>query len=468
MVFVCADDSPKLTFVDDANTTTSCNRKNKPRLVQKCGELNINANKVPMHHRRLLSDIFNTILDIKWRWHVAIFLLSFAISWFFFAAIWYLIAYIHNDIDYKLPDGSFNNSNDKVRCVSGVHDFTSALLYSIETQHTIGYGHRHITEECPFAIVFLMIQSCVGMFVQGLVAGVVFAKLSRPNKRKRTIIFSNNAVITERDGKLCFLFKIGNIRISQLSDARIRLIMIKSRLTKEGEYIPFQSYECQVGQDWSGRDTIFFPYPKIVEHVIDENSPFFEVLMSNNESDDYEIVVILEGNIETTGASCHIRTSYIPEEILWGYRFIPSYPYVGNLGYSFDFSKFNLVEPVNANLFHLNRNNNFSKIFSKKSKLLTIPIFSFLKSPVPAAPTLKLPSKKSIETIFNSFSLPKAKTNDCMMDEITPMKNGRFTIIPVADDDDDNDGKRRQKTNESTVSTIVHFDEGYLTCKQSY
>jgi hypothetical protein len=27
---------------------------------------------------------------------------------------------------------------DKIRCVSGVHDFTSALLYSIETQHTIG------------------------------------------------------------------------------------------------------------------------------------------------------------------------------------------------------------------------------------------------------------------------------------------------------------------------------------------
>jgi hypothetical protein len=52
------------------------------------------------------------------------------------------------------------------------------------------------------------------MFVQGLVAGVVFAKLSRPNKRKRTIIFSNNAVVTERDGKLCFLIKIGNIRIS--------------------------------------------------------------------------------------------------------------------------------------------------------------------------------------------------------------------------------------------------------------
>jgi hypothetical protein len=60
----------------------------RPRLVKKCGELNISMEQVPKHKRRLLSDIFNTILDIKWRWHIVIFLLSFLISWFLFATIW--------------------------------------------------------------------------------------------------------------------------------------------------------------------------------------------------------------------------------------------------------------------------------------------------------------------------------------------------------------------------------------------
>lgn len=64
----------------------------------------------------------------------------------------------------------------KQPCVHGIHDFTSALLYSVETQHTIGYGLRHITEECPHAILFLMLQSCFGIFVQGLVAGVMKIK----------------------------------------------------------------------------------------------------------------------------------------------------------------------------------------------------------------------------------------------------------------------------------------------------
>lgn len=162
-------------------------------------------------------------------------------------------------------------------CVHGIHDFTSALLYSVETQHTIGYGMRHITEECPCAILFLMIQSCFGIFVQALVAGVVFAKISRPNQRKQTIIFSHNAVVSERDGQLVFMFKIGNVRNSQLSDAKVRMLMIKPRVTRDGELIPFQTYDMKVGYDWSSNETVFFPWPKTVEHVIDSSSPLYEI-----------------------------------------------------------------------------------------------------------------------------------------------------------------------------------------------
>lgn len=379
----------------------------RPRLVKKNGELNIHTENVHKRRRRLWSDCFNTILDIKWRWHFGIFLFSFVISWFLFANIWYLIALLHGDIRYnleingngtnQLKNGSFAIETEKrTPCVHGVHDFTSALLYSVETQHTIGYGLRYITEECSFAIIFLMIQSCFGIFVQGMVAGVVFAKISRPNKRKRTIIFSHNACVSERDGKLCFMFKLANIRISQLSDARIKMHMIKSRRTAEGEFIPFQSYDMKVGHNWSGNDSIFFPWPKTVEHVIDEDSPLYEMckqassqpgsqemrhykrshrfnsntttttdstLLSGNassdssksiKSEDYEIVVILEGNIETTGASCHIRTSYLPQEILFGYRFTPIYPKFTDFEYLFDYAKFDHVEPIQYELLSLN------------------------------------------------------------------------------------------------------------------
>lgn len=77
---------------------------------------------------------------------------------------------------------------------------------------------------------------------------------------------------------------------------------------------------------------------------------------------DYEIVVMLEGNIETTGASCHIRTSYLPQEILFGYRFKPIFPKINKFEYMFDFSKFDNVELVQPHLVHLNVASHVNKI----------------------------------------------------------------------------------------------------------
>ena len=47
-------------------------------------------------------------------------------------------------------------------CVYGVNSFTAAFLFSIETQVTIGYGTRAITDKCPEAILLLLIQSLLG------------------------------------------------------------------------------------------------------------------------------------------------------------------------------------------------------------------------------------------------------------------------------------------------------------------
>jgi hypothetical protein len=67
------------------------NHEIRPRLVKKCGELNIDMESVPKRKRRLLSDFFNTVLDVRWRWHIIIFMLTFLISWILFATVWYLI-----------------------------------------------------------------------------------------------------------------------------------------------------------------------------------------------------------------------------------------------------------------------------------------------------------------------------------------------------------------------------------------
>jgi potassium inwardly-rectifying channel subfamily J len=62
--------------------------------------------------------------------------MAFIGSWFAFAIIWYIIIYYHGDLEEDhLPDKQEANGWN-------MQNFASVFLFSIETQHTIGYGGR--------------------------------------------------------------------------------------------------------------------------------------------------------------------------------------------------------------------------------------------------------------------------------------------------------------------------------------
>ena len=50
-------------------------------------------------------------------------------------------------------------------CVNNVNGFISAFLFSIETETTIGYGHRVITDQCPVGTILLLLQAILGSMV---------------------------------------------------------------------------------------------------------------------------------------------------------------------------------------------------------------------------------------------------------------------------------------------------------------
>ena len=76
--------------------------------------------------------------------------------------------------------------------------------------------------------------------------GVVFSKLTRPKMRAQTLLFSRNAVICQRDGQLCLLFRVGDMRKSHIIGASIRAQMIQMRVTAEGEQMPYYQHELKV------------------------------------------------------------------------------------------------------------------------------------------------------------------------------------------------------------------------------
>jgi len=103
------------------------------RIVHKDGTYNIARQNVTERRRRYLVDIFTTLVDMRWRYNVVLFGAAFIVSWTAFAVVWFGIAQSHGDCHHRDDD-------DWKPCVSNVYDFSTALLFSIETQTTIGYG----------------------------------------------------------------------------------------------------------------------------------------------------------------------------------------------------------------------------------------------------------------------------------------------------------------------------------------
>uniref|UniRef100_A0A8B9ZK01 G protein-activated inward rectifier potassium channel 3 n=1 Tax=Anas platyrhynchos TaxID=8839 RepID=A0A8B9ZK01_ANAPL len=300
--------------------TRRCKLMEDERPLGKC---QVNLGNI-QEKKRFLSDIFTTIVDLKYRWFLFVFMMCYIVTWVAFGTIYFFDAWLRGDIDH-IGDPEWK------ACIENVDNFISALLFSVESQRTIGYGSRIVT-------------SIIGSMIDALMVGCMFVKISRPKKRAQTLIFSKNCVISHRDEKLCLMFRIGDLRESHMVDAKIRAKLIKSRQTKEGEFIPLEQSELNLGYD-TGEDRLFLVEPQIICHVINQRSPFWDMSAESLRREQFEIIIILEGIVEATGMTCQARTSYTEDEILWGYRFEPCM-WLEKGAFRVDYSRFELTFEV--------------------------------------------------------------------------------------------------------------------------
>ncbi|XP_062246265.1 ATP-sensitive inward rectifier potassium channel 11 [Platichthys flesus] len=301
----------------------------KARFVAKNGTCNVAHTNI-REQGRFLQDVFTTLVDLKWLHTLVIFTMSFLCSWLLFGMIWWLVAFAHGDLDQR--------GNDFVPCVTGIHSFSSAFLFSIEVQVTIGFGARMITEECVSAIIILIVQNIVGLVINAIMLGCIFMKTAQANRRAETLIFSKHAVISVRNNKLCFMVRIGDLRKSMIISASVRMQVVRKTTTEEGEVVPLDQIDIHMDNP-VGTNGIFLVSPLIICHVIDKDSPLYDMCASDLQHEDLEVVVVLEGVVETTGITTQARTSYVADEILWGQRFVPTVAAEDGM-YAVDYSKF--------------------------------------------------------------------------------------------------------------------------------
>lgn len=90
-----------------------------------------------------------------------IFAITLVISWISFASL------------------SYATITEESKCIINVNNFNEALLFSIETGVTIGYGTRVLTRDCPAWFFALWIGYIIQIKIfECMMCGLIFLKFS--------------------------------------------------------------------------------------------------------------------------------------------------------------------------------------------------------------------------------------------------------------------------------------------------
>ena len=90
------------------------------------------------------------------------------------------------------------------------------------------------------------------------------------------------------------------------------------------------------------------PLTWTVVHPIDPTSPLYGETELTLRQSQTEFLVLLSGFYETFSATVHTRTSYVLEEVLWGFRFANAFVSGKSHGkkVAVDMRQFDAVEPT--------------------------------------------------------------------------------------------------------------------------
>ncbi len=270
--------------------TSLSNRKNF-RLLNRDGSFNVRR-----HSPNVASALFSytALISMKWRSFISL------------AVVMYLVANTLFAVGYFLcGPGALEGD-------PGVTGFARAFFFSVHTFATIGYGNP--SPHGLAANLLVTIESFVGLTGFAFLAGLVFARFSRPTA---DIIYSDRALIAPYGDGKAFMFRIMNGRDNELVEVQANLILSRFEPTGAGRqrrYYPLPLERSRVA---------FFPLNWTIVHAIDPSSPLYSWDETTMHEAEAEFLILLTAIDETFAQTVHNRGSYTADEVIWNARFLP-------------------------------------------------------------------------------------------------------------------------------------------------
>lgn len=190
--------------------------------------------------------------------------------------------------------------------------FVECFFFSVQTLSTIGYGH--VAPVSLLHNLLVTVEALTGMMAIAVITGLIFSRFSRPTAR---VVFSESILITDFMGKKSLMFRLANARFNQVVEASINLVMVIDTVTPEGI-----SLRQQVDLSLARSRSAIFSFSWTVRHVIDENSPLWQMTAEDMLNKQVQFIVSLQGHDETFAQDIRTRHVYFVKDIVWGRHFV--------------------------------------------------------------------------------------------------------------------------------------------------
>jgi inward rectifier potassium channel len=209
------------------------------------------------------------------------------------------------------------------------------FFFSMETLATVGYGQMYPATTYGHIVSAAEIMS--GMAFTAITTGLIFVRFSRP---KAKILFADNAVITPYNGMPTLMLRIGNGRMSMLTDLKVKVSALIRESSAEGFNIR------RVNDLALMRSSVpMFAFTVTMMHCIDEDSPLYGHTAQSLLEGDVRLFLSVEARDPAISSTVHDIRNYKAHEVRFGMKYADTVMVDAQGRTMADLTKISVIEP---------------------------------------------------------------------------------------------------------------------------